>query len=34
MKRAISLVVFGVLFSMLQGNASADEQSLNEGKGK
>jgi hypothetical protein len=30
MKRAIFLVVFGALFSMLQGNASADEQSLND----
>jgi hypothetical protein len=28
MKRAISLVVLGALFSMLQGNASAGEQSL------
>jgi hypothetical protein len=31
MKRAISLLVFGALFSMLQrDNASADEQSLND----
>jgi hypothetical protein len=30
MKRAISLVVFGALLSILQGNASADEQSLND----
>jgi hypothetical protein len=27
-KRAISLAVFGALFSMLQGNALADEQSV------
>ena len=30
MKRAIALVVFWGLFSMLQGNASAYEQSLND----
>jgi hypothetical protein len=30
MKRTISLVVFAALFSMLQGGASADEQSLND----
>ena len=30
MKRAISLVVFGALFSMLQSNASADEQSFSD----
>jgi hypothetical protein len=30
MKRAISLVVSGLLFSMLQGQASADQQSLND----
>ena len=30
MKRAISLVVLGALFSVLQGNASADEQSLSD----
>jgi hypothetical protein len=30
MKRTISPVVFGTLFSMLQGDASADEQSLSD----
>jgi hypothetical protein len=30
MKRGICLVVFGALFLMPQGNASADEQSLND----
>jgi Uri superfamily endonuclease len=30
MSRAISIVVFGALFSMLQGSASADEQSLSD----
>lgn len=30
MKRGFSLVVFGALFLMLQGNASADEQSLSD----
>ena len=30
MKRAISLLVFGALFLILQGNASADEQSLDD----
>jgi hypothetical protein len=30
MKRGISIVVFCVLFLTLQGNASADEQSLND----